>query len=532
MFTSFFKITRTMPILPGGALVMRLFRGFLPLLLLGVTALSGAQVPAGVMEPEDLVANSRSVSLHISPSILKVNVTQQGFNPRLPWQKSSPTSRSGVGVVLEGKKILVTASLVRDAGYIELEKPDSGRRVAARVLALDFEANLALLEAVQEGRDLLDEAVPLALAPTVRPGDEVQVWQLGRSGERMSSPLVVSKVLVSRYLLPSSSFLTLEANGILRPEATNVTLPVVREGRLAGLLLRYDSNNQSATVLPAAIIEHFLKDVADGTYDGFPSVGMNTHTTLDPQFRDYLGLKSDQGGLFIGAVTPAGSAHSLGLQAGDILLSLNGKAINSRGELQDRRYGLIHFSHLLRGDGFVGDEFSAQVIRKGQTQTLKGKLVHRSLDDDIVPTLHTQEGPNYVVYGGLIFQELSMPYLQSFGDDWENKAPAQLVRAASNTSVARNQGRRRLVLLSAVLPVTGTQGYQSLGAVLVQSVNGIAIKDLQDLQGALKSPRDGLQRIEFDESPRMLFLDTAQAEKDNEELANGRYRIKPLSRVH
>jgi S1-C subfamily serine protease len=477
-------------------------------------------------------ASERAAPVRVSPSTLKVNVTQQGFNPRLPWQKSSPVSRSGVGVVLAGKKILVTASMVRDASYIELEKPDSGMRVPAKVLALDFEANLALLEAAPEGAALLNDAVPLALAPVVRPGEEVQVWQLGRSGELMSSPLVVSKVLVSRYLLPSSSFLTMEANGILRAEATNVTLPVVRGGRLAGLLLRYDSNNQSATVLPAAIIEHFLVDVADGTYHGFPSVGMGTHPTLDPQFRDYLGLKPDQGGLFVGTVTPGGSADSLGLRAGDILLSLNGKAINSRGDIQDPLYGPIHYSHLLRSDGFVGDEFSARILRKGDELTLTGKLVHRKLVDDIVPALYTEKGPNYLVYGGLIFQELSMPYLQSFGEDWETKAPAQLVHLASNLSEARKQGFRRLVLLSAVLPVTGTQGYQSLGAVMVLSVNGQAIKDLQDLQNALKSPVEGLQRIELDESPHTIFLDAVQAEKDNVELLNGRYRINPLSRIH
>lgn len=478
------------------------------------------------------IASGEVSPARISPSTLKVNVTQQGFNPRLPWQKSSPISRSGVGVVLAGKKILVTASMVRDASYIELEKPDTGLRVAAKVLALDFEANLALLEALPEGASFLDDAVPLALAQVVRPGEEVQVWQLGRSGELMSSPLVVSKVQVSRYLLPSSSFLTMEANGILRAEATNVTLPVVRNGRLAGLLLRYDSNNQSATVLPAPIIEHFLVDVADGTYHGFPTVGMSTHPTLDPQFRDYLGLKADQGGLFVGAVTQGGSADSLGLRAGDILLSLNGQSINSRGDIQDPLYGPIHYSVLLRSDGFVGDQVSAKVLRKGELLTLKGKLVHRSLVNDIVPALNSEKGPNYLVYGGVIFQELSMPYLQSFGEDWETKAPAQLVHLASNTSDIRKQGRRRLVLLSAVLPVPGTQGYQSIGAVVVQKVNGVAIKDLKDLQIALNSSVGGLQRIELDESPHMMFLDTAQAEKDNLELLNGRYRINPLSRLN
>lgn len=510
--------------------VRRMGAQFGLVLLLGLSAsLAIAQVAgAPVALPDEA---SAPTGLSISSSTLKVNVTQQGFNARLPWQKSSPVSRSGVGVVLAGKKILVTASLVEDASYIELEKPDSGKREPARVLAVDAEANLALLEPSESAANLLNEAVPLALSTSLRPGERVDVWQLGRSGELITSPLVVSKVLVSRYLLPSSSFLTAEANGILRAEATNVTLPVVKNGRLAGLLLRYDSRNQSATVIPPSIIEHFLVDVADGTYHGFPTVGMGTHTTLDPQFRDYLGLKPDQGGLFVGSVTPGGSARSIGIEAGDILLRLNGKAIDGRANISDPVYGPVHFSHLMRSEGFVGDVFTAEVLRKGEIRVLKGKLVHQSPVDDLVPVMHKSTGPNYVVYGGLIFQELSMPYLYSFGEEWESKAPPQLVHLASSIHEARKQGRKRLVLLSAVLPVTGTQGYQSLGANIVQVVNGVAIKDLRDLQSALKVPNNGLHQIEFDESPGVLFLDVEQAERDNNELMNGRYRVDPLSRV-
>ena len=68
---------------------------------------------------------------------------------------------------------------------------------------------------------------------------------------------------------------------------------MVKGGKLAGLLLRYDSKNQVATLLPAPIIEHFLKDVADGKYDGFPSLGIEFQSTLDEQFRDYLGMKPE-----------------------------------------------------------------------------------------------------------------------------------------------------------------------------------------------------------------------------------------------
>jgi hypothetical protein len=93
-------------------------------------------------------------------------------------------------------------------------------------------------------------------------------------GELIESPLSISKVLTRRYIVEGSGFLVYEATGIIRSEANSFTLPVVKGSKLAGLLLSYDSKNQVTTILPAPIIEHFLKDVADGSYEGFPGLGM------------------------------------------------------------------------------------------------------------------------------------------------------------------------------------------------------------------------------------------------------------------
>ncbi len=76
--------------------------------------------------------------------------------------------------------------------------------------------------------------------------------------------------------MEGSLFLAYETIGIIRSEANSFTLPVVKDGKLAGLLLRYDSKNQTATILPGPIIAHFLKDNADGEYQGFPSLGWST----------------------------------------------------------------------------------------------------------------------------------------------------------------------------------------------------------------------------------------------------------------
>ncbi|MEI7602008.1 MAG: hypothetical protein WCJ41_22210, partial [Aestuariivirga sp.] len=116
-------------------------------------------------------------------SLLKVNVTMQPWNQRIPWQKISPSSRRGLGVLLEGNHILVTAQMVADATYIELEKADSGHRLPAKVKAVDYDANLALLEPAQAVDGFFSGLKPMAVETNAHIGDSLQAWQLDRAGE-------------------------------------------------------------------------------------------------------------------------------------------------------------------------------------------------------------------------------------------------------------------------------------------------------------------------------------------------------------
>ena len=94
-----------------------------------------------------LLSLSRPITADAAPapetSILRVNITSQGYNFALPWQKQRPNTRRGLGALLAGNRVLVTAELAQDANYIELEQAASGKRITARVEAVDYELNLA-----------------------------------------------------------------------------------------------------------------------------------------------------------------------------------------------------------------------------------------------------------------------------------------------------------------------------------------------------------------------------------------------------
>ncbi len=512
---------------------MKPFLFLLPLLLLGSAQAQGPLRPRAPGPAQAQAPSQQQPAIQTS-SLLKVNATYQSYNLRIPWQKESAGGRRGLGVVLEGNRILVTAQMVADATYIELELPESGQKIPARVAAVDYEANLALLDPDSSAREaaFFSNLRPMEVDTSARIGDTLTVWQTGRVGELIVTPMRISKVMNQGYVVENASFIVYEAQGIIRTEANSFTLPVAKGGKLAGLLLRYDSKNQIATLLPAPIIEHFLKDVADGKYDGFPSLGIEFQITLDEQFRDYLGMKPDQPGIYVSGVTKGASADKAGVKKGDIMLSINGATIDSRGDYQDSQFGALSVSHVVRGKAFVGDEVEMKVQREGKEMTLTGKLARKQPNDYLVLPYQFDQGPKYVLNGGLLFQELTRPYLNSFGAEQQSGPILRLARIAGNPDEYEKKGRKKLVFLSAVLPTSSTQGYERLSGQILDEINGMKITQIEDVVEAFKKPQDGLHVVKLDQFPFIIYLDAAKVEKDNVDLMSGMFRIGNLSRLN
>src|ERR1700746_3770226 len=113
-------------------------------------------------------------------SLVRVNVTGQPYDYFRPWQKKAPFSKRGLGAVLPQGRVLVTADLVANQNYVELERAESGEKTAANVQVIDYEANLALLEPTE--RKFLDGLPPLEIALDTVVGDRLAAWQLEPTG--------------------------------------------------------------------------------------------------------------------------------------------------------------------------------------------------------------------------------------------------------------------------------------------------------------------------------------------------------------
>jgi S1-C subfamily serine protease len=461
-------------------------------------------------------------------ALVRVNVTGQSYDYFRPWQKKAPFSKRALGAVLSKGRVLVTADLVANQNFVELERAETGEKTAAKVQVIDYEANLALLEPTE--KTFLDGITPLEITADTVVGDRLAAWQLEPTGALLATEGLVTTVQMTEYPIDVGEFLTYRISIPMQYRENSYTVPLVKNNKLAGLLLRYDSRSQLLDAIPAPIITHFLKEADSQNYRGFPSAGFSFFPTRDPELREFAGEKGKGGGVYVTNVEPNTPAMKAGLQVGDIVTAVADREIDQNGNYVDPLHGKIEFTNLLTAHAYSGDVVPFRVERNGKPIQLNVTLEHRDAKDYVSPPYNLDQPPRYYVLGGLIFQELSRQYLKEWGPTWERSAPQRLVYFDRFQSELFPEGNRRVVILSQVLPADSTIGYDDLAYLTVTKVNGKEIKSLDDLAEAVKQPIDGFIKIETEEDPKQIALDAAQVAAEAPNLQEN-YGISSLQRL-
>ncbi len=461
------------------------------------------------------------------PSLVRLHVASQKTDFASPWKREREESRSGYGCVVAPGKILTTADIVADATMIKVEKRREKRYFEGRLEVIDYDVDLALITV--DDASFFSDLPPMELEEEVELDQPVQFLVFEEADKIRAIPGSLVKASVEFYYLGVERFLALGASVNFEDRGGGWSEPVVSEGKLVGMTMTYDGQRQYATIIPATIIARFLSAVGPEGYAGFPHEGFFGSSTRSPAFRKFLRLPHDAGGVYVAGIYPRGSAAGL-LEEGDVLLAIDGRALDAEGYYEDPRWGRLDYRDLITRFYRPGDRVRLDLIRAGEPGEVEMNLRRWQLADYLVPPYSFGTVTKYLIVGGAIFQELTLDYLKEWGNQWRLRTSKKLLYQYYYNLRRPGTDRERIVILNRVLPDEVNLGYQGLEDLVLASVNGRPIAKIEDVSAALKSPEGGFQRFRFEEFDREIVFGAAELAEADERISS-QYGIPRLRRL-
>jgi hypothetical protein len=360
-------------------------------------------------------------------------------------------------------------------------------------------------------------------------GDRVEIVQLEPNGRPVRTAATITTIEVAPYPVDDTPLLVFKLSLPLQSRENSFTLPAFLGDKLVGLLMRYDSRTQTAEVIPAPVIEHFLQAAAKEPYAGFPRAGLSYADTRDPQLRRFAMLPEGNGGAYITRITSGSPAERAGLKVGDVLLRLDGKTIDQDGNYEDERFGKISLAHYASTVLKAGQTVPFVISRNGEEKTIDVTVAPRDRSRITSPSHIFDTPPNYLIVGGIVFSELSRQFLREWGPKWIREAPQRLVYL-DRYQHELPPDRGKIVFISAVLPGTNTVGYENLGYQIVEEANGRPVRSLADLAEAVENPTDRFHRFKLADDPGLVVLDVEGSKAEEERLLRD-YRLPGLRQI-
>ena len=220
------------------------------------------------------------------------------------------------------------------------------------------------------------------------------------------------------------------------------------------------------------------------------------------------------------------------MQVGDVVTAIAKNEIDQNGNYVDPLYGKIDFTNLLTAHAFAGDTVPFQIQRNGKPMQLKLTLEHRDANDYVMSALYLRSGATLLSFWAvLFFKSCRASICENGAPNWQREAPPHFVYLDRFQSELFPQDHRKVVVLSQVLPVNATIGYEDLAYLSVKTVNGREIRSLEDLAEAVKQPVEGgFIKIETEEDPKQIELDVNQVAAEAADLQEN-YGIPSLQHL-
>jgi S1-C subfamily serine protease len=435
--------------------------------------------------PHLALAQAPAPAGEVERSVVKIFSTLRAPDVARPWAKASPAEATGSGVVVEGRRILTNAHVVLYASQVQVQAHQAGDKVPATVVAIAPGIDLALLKLDDES--FFDSHPPLArltLLPDVK--DAVMAYGYPTGGSNLSiTKGIVSRIEFTSYNFPVSG-LRIQIDAAINPG--NSGGPAVVGDKMIGLAFSTLGGAQNiGYIIPNEEIELFLRDIADGRYDGKPAMHDELQTLENPALRAFLKLDKGVAGMVVHE--PFGKQSPL--KVWDVITHIGDTPVDDQGMVQLGPNLRVRFRYLvqkLARDGKV----ALSVVRAGKrlAVTLPVDLPRRTMVPDLQGSY-----PPYFIHGPLVYSVASAQLFSASRANSNMLGSPLISRMLDGPAFPDEE---LVVVPAPFLPHRLAQGYDSPQGAVVKSINGVAVKNLRHVVELLRDARGEFVTIDFD----------------------------------
>jgi S1-C subfamily serine protease len=444
----------------------------------------------------DVIAQTTNSTNAVENSVVKIFSTMRYPDPYRPWTKQSPTDVTGTGVVIKGKRILTNAHVVGYASQIQIQANQAGDKLFATVEYIAPGIDLAVLKLDDEG--FFDTHPPLALGnslPDIK--DTVMVYGYPEGGNTLS----ITKGIVSRIeFVPYHFFvsgLRIQIDAAINPG--NSGGPAIVGDKMVGLAFSHlNRADNIGYIIPCEEIELFLRDIADGHYDGKPAMFDDFQTLENPALRSFLKLDKSVHGLVVHK--PFNDAPDYPLKEWDVVTRIGDVPVDDQGMIKTGDNLHVRFVYLVQQLATNG-HVPLTIVRDAKEMNIE--LPVASKRPQVIPDLENGY-PSYFICGPMVFSEATKDFIRYLigGDDGQrwigmlaSMGSPLLMRLTDKPDFA---GERLVVVSSPFFPHKLAEGYGQPNYQVVKTVNGIPIKNLKHLVEVLRDSKEDFLTIAFD----------------------------------
>ena len=459
-------------------------------------------------------------------SVVLIRSLKQDFDYVTPWKRKDMAQTSGSGFIIAGERILTNAHNIGNSRYVELRKENIAMRYPARIVFVGHDCDLAILSV--DDKSFFEGTQALELAGIPQVNSTVSTYGFPVGGDRISvTEGVVSRIEADTYAHSGAdSHLVIQTDAAINPG--NSGGPVIQEGKVVGVAFQgLREADNIGYMIPTTVIEHFLKDVDDGQYDGFGSMGAIFYPGLhNASYRDYLKVPPNEDGVVVIDTIMHSSIESI-LLPGDVMTQIDDYNIDNDGMIQ--KYGLrLSISEVIESKQ-IGETLQLTFFREGElNRTTATIALNRPVFEQ---ARQYDKPPPYVCFAGLVFVPATRNFLETWGSRWPREIPFYLrYLFAHSIQLNTDRQRKEYVVLSAVMSDEVNAYADEFKNKVVESIDGIDIHNLNDIIDSLKESGNSFYTISFLGDNRILRIDAEKARQRHQTILE-KYNIPAESRL-